>query len=382
MRIALLTDGIYPYRIGGMQTHSFYMAAYFARNKVAVDLYHPEIETDQQSFMSCFSEEERECITVILVKEYKTIYFPGHYLLESYRYSKSIYELYIQRPAVDFIYAQGFTAWFFLKKKEEERKTFPAIGVNFHGLNMFQPAFGIRNKFNNLLFRKPVRFNLRGADVVFSLGKQLSRLLNENGIPFDKIVEIPVGIADSWLNDKNTIRNNDVLTFLFVGRYDKVKGIEMINDSIQGLNRQGMKFKFDFIGAIPDDKKVNAKNVHYHGEIRDQQVLQSQIRQADVLVSASFSEGMPTVILEAMACGLAVITTDVGEVKELVSSENGYVIEPGSAAALLQCMKQLIELDKNALLQLKTSGARKVRERFGWDRIINQTIREIARQIH
>ena len=40
MRIALLTDGIYPYVMGGMQRHSYYLAKYLARAGVHVDLYH------------------------------------------------------------------------------------------------------------------------------------------------------------------------------------------------------------------------------------------------------------------------------------------------------------------------------------------------------
>ena len=40
MRVALITDGIYPYVIGGMQKHSFYIAKYLAKNRVYVDLFH------------------------------------------------------------------------------------------------------------------------------------------------------------------------------------------------------------------------------------------------------------------------------------------------------------------------------------------------------
>ena len=40
MRIALITDGIAPYVLGGMQKHSFYLAKYFAKNKIHVDLIH------------------------------------------------------------------------------------------------------------------------------------------------------------------------------------------------------------------------------------------------------------------------------------------------------------------------------------------------------
>ena len=40
MKIALITDGIYPYVMGGMQKHSYFLAKYLAKNKIKIDLYH------------------------------------------------------------------------------------------------------------------------------------------------------------------------------------------------------------------------------------------------------------------------------------------------------------------------------------------------------
>ena len=40
MRIALITDGIYPYVMGGMQKHSYFLAKFLAKNKIYVDLFH------------------------------------------------------------------------------------------------------------------------------------------------------------------------------------------------------------------------------------------------------------------------------------------------------------------------------------------------------
>ena len=58
MRIALLTDGIYPHILGGMQKHSFYLAKYFAQNKIQVDLYHPTYAFNEKTFLNCFTPEE------------------------------------------------------------------------------------------------------------------------------------------------------------------------------------------------------------------------------------------------------------------------------------------------------------------------------------
>ena len=62
MRVALFTDGIYPYVIGGMQKHSFYLAKYFALNKVDVDLYHTAKSVSVLDNLNCFSEEEKKFI--------------------------------------------------------------------------------------------------------------------------------------------------------------------------------------------------------------------------------------------------------------------------------------------------------------------------------
>ncbi|HVA98674.1 MAG TPA: glycosyltransferase family 1 protein, partial [Bacteroidia bacterium] len=108
MKIALLTDGIYPYVIGGMQKHSFYLAKYLAKNQIYVDLYH----TNQSQFdihkLEFFTEEEKKYIHSFVVDFPKHKKIPGHYIRESYEYSKQIYTVFKNNSTVDFIYVQGF----------------------------------------------------------------------------------------------------------------------------------------------------------------------------------------------------------------------------------------------------------------------------------
>ena len=93
MRIALLTDGIHPYVIGGMQRHSYYLAKYFAKNKVYVDLYHTWKNKDMDiKQLSVFSEEEKIFIHSIVIDFPKAGNWPGHYIAESYRYSEKIFK--------------------------------------------------------------------------------------------------------------------------------------------------------------------------------------------------------------------------------------------------------------------------------------------------
>ncbi len=378
MRIALLTDGIYPHVIGGMQKHSFYLAKYFAQNKINVDLYHP-ITNTENAFLKEFSSEESKYIHPIFVKFPKSVYFPGHYIYESYKYSKNIFEKYIQRKPVDFIYAQGFCGWEMIKQKKGGIDSISPIGINFHGLNMFQKAFDLRTRLNNVLFKPAVKFNLLYTDYTFSLGGKLSSLIYKVANKRSNIIEIPVGVDLSWLTEENKLKNNKPLSFVFVGRYDKVKGIDILNNAIKNLVSDKKLFEVNLIGPFPSNLQLKYNNVRYYGEIKDIHELKELLTKNDVLISSSYSEGMPTVIIEAMACGLAVIATDVGAVSELIDEKNGILISPGKTKALEDAILKFSGFTSEKIIMMKKQSIKKVKQHYLWSEIIRKTIVEIEK---
>jgi len=374
MRIALFTDGIYPYVVGGMQKHSFYMAKYFAINKVEVDLYHTAPDLSVIENPDCFSAEEKKYIRSFPIAFPKLDKLPGHYIRESYAYASAMYEKFNQRPAVDFIYVQGLCGW---KLLEEKNKINIPVGVNFHGLEMFQQAPDLRSKLEQYLFKKPVLRSMQAADVVFSLGGKLSELMKKNGLPAKKILQIPIGIDAGWLRsvpfETNSIRN-----FVFIGRYERRKGIEELTAVLKEL-LPSRNFNFAFIGAIPENKKIQAPNIRYHGSITDVNKIRNILTAADVLVCPSYSEGMPTVILEAMASGLAIIASNVGAVAEQVSGSNGMLIAPGNRAELKQAITRFINMQQPELLQMKQHSVQQIRDSFLWEQIIAKILLEIQK---
>jgi glycosyltransferase involved in cell wall biosynthesis len=381
MHVALLTDGIYPHVLGGIQKHSFYLAKYFAKNKIKVDLYHPVCAIHEKNFLHYFTPEEIKYIHPVFIDFPKSFYFPGHYIYESYSYSKNIFAEYIQRSPVDFIYAQGFTGWELIKQKSSKKCILPPIGVNFHGLNMFQKAFGLRNHFNNILFKPFVKYNIQNADRIFSLGGKLTELIYQNIGITKNIIEIPIGIDESWLINHSKITTNSVLQFAFIGRYDKVKGFKLLNPAIKKAIKTNSTFHFKFIGPIPNNVQIKNINVMYFGEIHNDTELKTILKQCDIIISSSYSEGMPTAILEAMACGLAVIATNVGAVSELVNEHNGILIPPGDSKAIETAIIRFANMSSLELLEMKKCSLQKVKERFLWEKIFVQTIKEIEKAI-
>jgi hypothetical protein len=92
MRIALITDGIWPYVLGGMQKHSYYLCKYLSQNKIHVDLVHFNQSNLDITNLDVFTAEEKKYISSIIVDFPKGISYPGHYILNSYKHSKLIFE--------------------------------------------------------------------------------------------------------------------------------------------------------------------------------------------------------------------------------------------------------------------------------------------------
>jgi len=90
---------------------------------------------------------------------------------------------------------------------------------------------------------------------------------------------------------------------------------------------------------------------------------------SDVLVLPSHAEGMPICVLEAMQAGLAVVTTDVGALPEMIESgRDGLLIEAGDVTALAAAMRRLAE-DPPLRWALGTRARHKAATRFGWARM-------------
>ena len=377
MRIALLTDGIFPYVIGGMQKHSYCLTKYLARQGVEIDLYHFNRSERDARTLELFSEEERRFIHPILIPFPVQGKLPGHYLRESYEYSRRVYEAMLKRDPVDYIYAKGFTAWSLLDQKRKGVK-FPPVGVNFHGYEMFQPPASFRTRMEQYLLRSPVLFNLKYADQVFSYGGKITSLLTSLGIPKGKIIELPAGIESEWLIDQSApIRK--IRRFIFAGRYERRKGIEELHKML--LAWEGPEFEFIIAGPIPVSKQIKKAGIKYTGSIDNQKDMKTLLRDSDILVCPSHSEGMPNIILEGLASGLAIIATDVGAVSSMVDGKNGWLINPGSEKELEAAFKSAVHISEQELDEKKRSSLIRVKERFFWDKLILKTIDKITERL-
>lgn len=377
MNIALLTDGLYPFTTGGMQKHSLLLTKHLARLGVHVDLYFVLPPETHVKVEQLFSPDEQDCISLKRIEEPKDFYFPGHYIWNSFLKSKAIYKTLTENTAPDFIYAQGFTGWKTLREKKQGN-SLPPIGVNFHGLEMYQKAASFKSTAEKWMYRPFVNWNLLHADFALSLGGNLSGIIHQVTGAETDIITSPNGIDSSWIQKTDEIPKdpNQKKRFVFIGRYERRKGVQELNRVLVDLSKQGHEFEFDVMGPVPENLRLDLPHVNYWGLVKEEEHIKDTLQKADFLVCPSYSEGLPTVILEAMASGCAIIATQVGAVDALVSNENGWLIQPGNEKELSNAMLQAIQIQSEALQKKKEKSLELVQD-YTWDRVAEETLKNI-----
>lgn len=380
MRILLLTDGIFPYVMGGMQKHSYNLVKYLTTDENEITLLHCVGNSSKcpssLDVKKLVFNEERNNFTDYCVQFPKGGKLPGHYLRSSKKLSQIYWAIVKDKiTEYDFIFSQGFTAWEFLINKA----LCPPIGIHFHGYNSFQKSFGIKPMLEGFMFNREIRAYAKMTDYLFSLGGNMTNLIRDK-VPFpeERILSSLNGIEEFWLSNSPK-KFSDVRKFIFVGRPNKIKAIDII---YQGIKRLTNKAEFHFIGNFPEQEKLKLSNVQYWGEISDEVVLRNIYESCDVLLCPSYSEGLPTVILESMALGLPVIATNVGAVEEVVKNNvNGLLIESGNVGEFVTALKYYCELDIMKLNQQSLAAKQTISDTFLWNNVIKQTIDGIKQEI-
>ena len=381
LHVALLADGVYPYRLGGIQRHTRMLALHFAKAGVQVTLLHsadtPELRARAEA-LDDFPAEARSKIKSLVVVPPKAGRYPGHYLHDCQRYSRGLLDRYREENVgADFVYAQGLTGIAFGAARRGATDL-PPVGVNQHGYEMFQKAANLRAWLEQFVLRGQVGALDRSADVVFTFPRKIRAIVGRHcKVPSERLVEVPNAIDGSWIvahRPAPTAKRR----FLFIGRHERRKGVPELLEAIAPLRASGVEFHF--VGPIPEQLRLKRDDVVYHGTVTDTATLQGILDSSDVLLCPSFAEGMPTVVLEAMARGLAVIATDVGATAEWVGADNGVLLPFPDVGALRTAIERCIAMPVSELHRLQAASIAKAKE-CTWDLVTAKTIAAIQAQI-
>lgn len=212
---------------------------------------------------------------------------------------------------------------------------------------------------------------LKSADRIIVLSEEYRNIISKKYNISEKTVVIPNGVSGEFFIDKKPISSKNI-NLLFVGRLAIQKNVprlvraaslvrHKVTLHIIGDGEEGSK-----IQKIISDKKM--KNVILHGEKRGSE-LTDFYKSADIFLLPSDYEGLPLVLLEAMASGTPIIASDVRGISGLIG-DVGVLVDHPTAEGFAKAIDALIE-NMELRKQLSQKGREKAKQ-YDWSSIVDK----------
>jgi glycosyltransferase involved in cell wall biosynthesis len=256
----------------------------------------------------------------------------------------------------------------------------------YHGIHYLHD----RRRGKRLVRRAIDRFLVRWTDEVICVAQSDRELaLREKLALPDHVSVVHNGIDISRFalprtHDERSMQRNGEFIVGTVGRLHEQKGHIFLLQAAALIRQTHPQVRFRIIGDGPLRAALQARArelgvsgiVEFLGARDDVPV---QMQEFDVFVLPSLWEGLPYVLLEAMAAGVPIVTTDFSGVREVISDGvEGVIVPSGNPQALATALVDLLK-DHARRAERGTKGAQLVKERFSLDAMVERTLEVYAR---
>jgi glycosyltransferase involved in cell wall biosynthesis len=246
-------------------------------------------------------------------------------------------------------------------------RTFPVtMSATFHGPMEFEnpAAFRLREKIRASLFSCAIsRYGL--SQLMYVSGRS----------QWSKLEWTPLGVDPAEFVPRPFRSDPSPFQIVCVGRLAPVKGQHVLIGAVAALVRDGHEILLRFVGDGPDrselEREVEARglsrSVFFTGNV-NQDELRAIYRGSDALVLSSFGEGLPVVLMEAMAMEVPCVATWVAGVPELIrDGANGLLIPPADEGSLAGAILRLMS-DPDLRFKLGREARRTVLDQYDLDK--------------
>lgn len=233
-------------------------------------------------------------------------------------------------------------------------------------------------KFYTLLF---ARLLFKIPRTMTTYGKAMLPFARQAGVPMNKIEVLPTGIHLNRFNSinlekvkeiKEEFKINSEGIILFVGMLTERKGVDKVISISSQLLDEGHNIKTILVGDAHGENVFRKNIPERHREkiifAGGRKEIPEFMKLAHVLLLPSEGEGLPGVVMEAMASGLPVVATKEGCTPDLIEDGNGGIlIDDGNYCKPIQ----KIITDQKISEQLRQKGKEKIKH-FSWERVARQ----------
>ncbi len=258
------------------------------------------------------------------------------------------------------------------------------VFTNFSWLSMLEKGLvcilaGLMQKHTVVSFRfhpmLPKRLKSIYKSYVWMTCRLCSKIICQSQLAADELIRLfdvapeKIEVVHNWIDitrfsterSGHDRRRDDVIQIIFVGWMHEKKGVQFLIPAIKLLAESHQNFRLIMCGGggLFDTLDMTSRDlglerfIDFRGWVKNEEV-NRLLNESDIFVLPSLAEGMPNSLLQAMACGLPVVTTNVSSIPAIVKDQvNGVLVDPGSPEEIC---RGLIALIDNEALRHKMSA--------------------------
>lgn len=375
MKIIIAT-GIYPPDIGGPAIYSDAIAREFTKRGFEIKVI-------------CYSD----------LKEADPKHFKAVRILRKYpkfiRYFLYFWKLFWLARGSDIIYAQGplNSGLPALLVSKILRKRFIVKLVGDYAWEQGMERFGVKDLIDDFqnkryswrveLIRKIQKIVSQKADIVITPSNYIKGIVSGRGVDPGKIKVIYNSVDVSWIKklDFNVSQPKDSYRILSIARLVPWKGLGTLIEIMPGLLRENPNFELIIIGDGPGKENLESiiKNHRLEDKVKmmgrvDHEKVIEYLKGGDLFILNTGYEGLSHQLIEAMAAGIPIITTDVcGNPETIKDGYNGLLIDYNNREQLKEAILKLWK-DKELREKFIENGYKEL-EKFGFEKMIEETMK-------
>jgi glycosyltransferase involved in cell wall biosynthesis len=274
-----------------------------------------------------------------------------------------------------------------MRRRWNRNSDYPPYVMTLHGLQenrvyaMSREAkkgrawnFGAKNRLWHRLYHFPrFRWSIRTADAGHVFSREVWTILRLNyNLNAEQVAYIPNGVERRFFVPR-TYEVRGHVRLLYAGTWLDQRGIFYLRDALRKVAPRAPGLTMTFAGpGVPSEQMLRflgnglASSIVVRPSVSADRI-QELYAEHDIFVFPSIVEGLPNVLMEAMAGGMPVITTETCGMPDIIENDfNGLLIPPANASALEEAILRLANCED--LRRKLGIDARATMERFTWER--------------
>jgi glycosyltransferase involved in cell wall biosynthesis len=224
--------------------------------------------------------------------------------------------------------------------------------------------------------------HIQSSDIITTVSESVAQELKEYGLSPDEISVVSNGVDEKFFYPSKKESENDKKYIMYAGRIDREKGLFDLVECGRSICNERPDVSFIIAGNGRDINKLRRKikktglqnRFIFLGQIEKDQMIKLY-QNATLFILPSYHEGLPTVLLEAMSCGLPIIATDVRGNRDLISNgENGLLVPPKDSKKMAEAIITLLE-DEKLMERLGKNARKTIVENYTWNAVFNKFLK-------